>query len=256
MTAHGSVILGSVAAPLWRRLITARGALLAGTMVLGVMLWLPFHLWHKAPPVPSFYGEAAAFALGLLALAALLPFAGRLAFPRVAWLPLGFVGLLIVQVAARQARLLPAGPACRALPSLGDGAGTAGRAAPARAWTGTGCRPAGLVFVRGRAHQRHHRPGARSRELRVPGAFHGRLVQRSRLGKPRSAEPSGELSQPRAGVARISVRHRALAAALCAGRRSVRHLHSVFDRVACTLALSRRTGRAVGSFPGRGSARR
>ena len=62
------------------------------------MLWLPFHVTPKAMPIPSFHGEAAATALGLLALSALLPFVGRLPLPRVTWLLFGFVLLLLLQI--------------------------------------------------------------------------------------------------------------------------------------------------------------
>ena len=63
------------------------------------MLWLPYHIARKAMPIPSFFSEAAAAALGLLALSALLPYAARPPLPRVIWLPFGFVLLLLLQLA-------------------------------------------------------------------------------------------------------------------------------------------------------------
>ena len=62
-------------------------------------MWLlPFLIPFKAPPVPSFWAEAAAAALGLVALTVWAPWARSLAFPRVAWLPLGFAALLLLQL--------------------------------------------------------------------------------------------------------------------------------------------------------------
>jgi O-antigen ligase len=78
--------------------ITPRAALCAGLLALAAMLFVPFHIARKAPPIPSFHSEAAAVALGLLALTALLPFAGRLPLPRVLGLILGFVALLLLQL--------------------------------------------------------------------------------------------------------------------------------------------------------------
>jgi O-antigen ligase len=78
--------------------ITPPAALCAGLLALAAMLFVPFHIARKAPPIPSFYSEAAAVALGLLALTALLPFAGRLPLPRVLGLILGFVALLLLQL--------------------------------------------------------------------------------------------------------------------------------------------------------------
>jgi O-antigen ligase len=66
--------------------------------VIGLMWTLPFLVPFKAPPVPSFHAEALAAVLGLVALSALPAFAGRLELPRVAWLLLGFTGLIIVQM--------------------------------------------------------------------------------------------------------------------------------------------------------------
>jgi len=66
--------------------------------VLGLMWTLPFLVPLKAPPIPSFHPEALAALLGLIALSALPVFAGRLQLPRVALLPLGFVGLIVVQL--------------------------------------------------------------------------------------------------------------------------------------------------------------
>jgi O-antigen ligase len=65
---------------------------------VGCMWVLPFLLPFKALPVPSFWAEAAAAGLGLVALTVWAPWARSLAFPRVAWLPLGFVALLVLQL--------------------------------------------------------------------------------------------------------------------------------------------------------------
>ena len=65
---------------------------------VGFMWALPFLLPFKAMPVPSFWAEAAAAGLGLVALTVWAPWARSLAFPRVAWLPLGFVALLLLQL--------------------------------------------------------------------------------------------------------------------------------------------------------------
>jgi O-antigen ligase len=83
---------------LWRRLTTPRALLCAGLLALAAMLLVPFHISRKATPIPSFHSEAAAVALGLLALTAVLPFAGRLPLPRVLGLILGFVALLMLQI--------------------------------------------------------------------------------------------------------------------------------------------------------------
>jgi O-antigen ligase len=66
---------------------------------LGLMLVLPFLVRAKAPPIPSFRAEAVAGALGLAAMSVLVPKAGRLALPRVVWLPVAFVALILLQVA-------------------------------------------------------------------------------------------------------------------------------------------------------------
>jgi O-antigen ligase len=70
----------------------------AALLSLAAMLFVPFHIPRKAPPIPSFHSEAAAVALGLLALTAVLPFAGRLPLPRALGLILGFVALLLLQI--------------------------------------------------------------------------------------------------------------------------------------------------------------
>lgn len=75
-------------------------ALVAALAALGLMLLLPYHVVTKAMPVPSFHAEALAAALGLLAVTALLPWSGRLCLPRIAWLPLAFVALLLGQALA------------------------------------------------------------------------------------------------------------------------------------------------------------
>jgi O-antigen ligase len=86
-------------AALARTWATPRAALLAALYALAALLWLPYHIARKAMPIPSFFSEAAAAALGLLALGALLPYAARLPLPRVIWLPFGFVLLLLLQLA-------------------------------------------------------------------------------------------------------------------------------------------------------------
>jgi O-antigen ligase len=78
----------------------ARVALYAALGALGFMLLLPYHIVDKAMPVPSFHAEALAAALGLLAISATLPFAGRLAVPRVVWLPVAFIVLVLAQTLA------------------------------------------------------------------------------------------------------------------------------------------------------------
>jgi O-antigen ligase len=79
-------------------LTTPRAALCAGLLALAAMLFVPFLVPRKTPPIPSFHSEAAALALGLLALTALVPFAARLPLPRVLGLILGFVALLLLQL--------------------------------------------------------------------------------------------------------------------------------------------------------------
>ena len=86
------------AAARWQRLTTPRVLLCAALIALAAMLFVPFHVPRKTLPIPSFHGEAAAVALGLLALTAMLPFAARLPLPRVLGLLLGFVALLLLQV--------------------------------------------------------------------------------------------------------------------------------------------------------------
>jgi O-antigen ligase len=77
---------------------TPERALHASLTVLGLMWTLPFLVPLKAPPIPSFHAEALSAVLGLIALSALPVFAGRLDLPRVALLPLGFAGLIVVQL--------------------------------------------------------------------------------------------------------------------------------------------------------------
>ena len=93
----GAVGQGTV---LWRvRMPSARQFLVASLWAVGLMCVLPFLVPFKAPPVPSFWAEALAAGLGLAALTALVPWVRGLAFPRVAWLPLGFVAILLLQLA-------------------------------------------------------------------------------------------------------------------------------------------------------------
>lgn len=82
-------------------------------LLAGLMWLLPFLSFVHHNPVPSFYGEWLAAALGLAAMTVLLrrdvwqPFA----VPRVVWLPLALAGLILLQLAlgylpARQPALL------------------------------------------------------------------------------------------------------------------------------------------------------
>ncbi len=98
MTASDRALPPPGATALWRRFTAPRAALCAGLLALAAMLFVPFLVSRKTPPIPSFHSEAAALALGLLALTALLPFAGRLPLPRVLGLILGFVALLLLQL--------------------------------------------------------------------------------------------------------------------------------------------------------------
>jgi len=77
---------------------SAQQMLIVSLWAVGFMWVLPFLLPFKAPPVPSFWAEAAAVGLGLVALSAWALCARGLVFPRVAWLPLSFVALLILQL--------------------------------------------------------------------------------------------------------------------------------------------------------------
>jgi O-antigen ligase len=77
---------------------SAQQMLIVSLWAVGFMWVLPFLLPFKAPPVPSFWAEAAAVGLGLVALNAWALRAGGLVFPRVAWLPLSFVALLLLQL--------------------------------------------------------------------------------------------------------------------------------------------------------------
>jgi O-antigen ligase len=66
--------------------------------VTGLMWVLPFLVAGKLPPVPSFHAEMTAAVLGLVAMSALPAFVGRLELPRVALLPLGLAGLIVIQM--------------------------------------------------------------------------------------------------------------------------------------------------------------
>lgn len=72
--------------------------LVVGTWALGLMWLLPFLVPDKAPPIPSFHAEALAAVLGLIAMTALLGYAGRLELPRAALLPLAFAGLVLLHL--------------------------------------------------------------------------------------------------------------------------------------------------------------
>jgi O-antigen ligase len=79
-------------------LSSAQGWVRIALWLVGCMWLIPFLVPFKHPPIPSFHGEAAAALFGLLALTALLPFARQLPVPRVAWLPLAFIALILVQM--------------------------------------------------------------------------------------------------------------------------------------------------------------
>jgi len=80
-------------------LVTSPSSLLKLSLWLVGCMWVvPFLVPFKYMPIPSFHGEAAAALFGLLAMTALLPFAGRLPVPRVAWLPIAFVLLIVLQI--------------------------------------------------------------------------------------------------------------------------------------------------------------
>lgn len=83
----------------WLAGLNARQALHAALFALGFMWLLPFLMPTKTPPIPSFHAETAALGMGLVALLALPAWAGRLAVPRVALLPAGFVVLLLTHIA-------------------------------------------------------------------------------------------------------------------------------------------------------------
>ena len=80
------------------RAFTPERALQTSLVLVGLVWSLPFLVPAKAPPIPSFHAEILAAVLGLLALSALPVFAGRLKLPRVALLPLGFTGLIVLQM--------------------------------------------------------------------------------------------------------------------------------------------------------------
>lgn len=67
--------------------------------LVGLMWVLPFLSPRHAPPIPSFYGELMAAGLGLAALAALLKKSVWQPFelPRIALLPLGLAGIVLLQ---------------------------------------------------------------------------------------------------------------------------------------------------------------
>lgn len=71
----------------------------ASLTCLALMLALPFQLWIKRLPVPTFHPEALAAALGLAAVTLGIPLWRPAGLPRAVWLPLGFAALLVVQIA-------------------------------------------------------------------------------------------------------------------------------------------------------------
>ncbi len=72
---------------------------ITGLWLVGLMWVLPFLSFRHSPPIPSFYGEWTAAGLGLAALAALLrrEFWRPFALPRIALLPLGLAGIVLLQ---------------------------------------------------------------------------------------------------------------------------------------------------------------
>jgi hypothetical protein len=88
----------AASAPRTSAWFTREHALLASVWALGLMLVLPFLAPFKAPPIASFHPEAIAALFGLLAVCVLPLFATRLEMPRIALLPLAFVGLILVQL--------------------------------------------------------------------------------------------------------------------------------------------------------------
>lgn len=71
----------------------------ASLACLALLLVLPFQVWIKRPPVPTFHAEALAAALGLAAVTLGFPLWRPAGLPRATWLPLGFVVLLVAQIA-------------------------------------------------------------------------------------------------------------------------------------------------------------
>ncbi len=73
----------------------------ASLIFLGLAWVLPFLQWHHQPPIPSFFSEWLAFALGLLAAVPLLSkrYWQPMVLPRSLLFLIGFLGILIVQVA-------------------------------------------------------------------------------------------------------------------------------------------------------------
>jgi O-antigen ligase len=79
-------------------LLSAQSWVRVAVWLVGCMWLVPFLVPVKHPPIPSFHAEATAALFGLLALTALVPFARRLPIPRVAWLPIAFIVLIVVQM--------------------------------------------------------------------------------------------------------------------------------------------------------------
>lgn len=70
-----------------------------GLLLVGLMWLLPFLSFRHLLPIPSFYGELTAAILGLAAMTTLLAkdVWWRFELPRIALLPLGLVGLILLQ---------------------------------------------------------------------------------------------------------------------------------------------------------------
>ena len=180
----------------WRgaRCPSAQQMLIVSLWAVGFMWVLPFLLPFKAPPVPSFWAEAAAVGLGLVALSAWALWARGLVFPRVAWLPLSFVALLLLQlflgrVAYYQQAILAALYllwACALIVLGGVFRRELGLMRIAR--------HAGLVPVRRWLAQRNYRTGAAPGKLWPPGALHYRCLRQPRLGQSCPSQPSCRLS--------------------------------------------------------------
>jgi O-antigen ligase len=92
------ISIDSARSPRAAGLPSAQGWVAVALWLVGCMWLFPFLVPFKHPPIPSFHGEAVAALFGLLALSALVPYARRLPVPRVAWLPLALVALIVLQM--------------------------------------------------------------------------------------------------------------------------------------------------------------
>ncbi len=215
-------------------------------------MWtLPFLVPFKAPPIPSFHAEALAAALGLLALSALPVFAGRLELPRVALLPLGFTGLIVLQMVLGRLPYPPGRLARCTLPAVGDRPRHARRTAPARAGARArrgDCWPG--FFWSGALAQRIHRLGSAHRQRR------SRALHDAALAGP----GVGNLGQPNQLADYLALGLASVALPVCHATglplRWARAgdvgagLHPQPHRLTQRLGLSRRPDRVVGRLLG------